>query len=160
MAAAAWPDAEEIDDGVGGGGGLFSMATLRRKGIKPLCANREGISPRNSHQCRQASAVPDRNFYKGLAVLCGNFKPIPMQLESKTSVAASLLCFSTGTIESHDTTPSLIAAAISRIASLQFAREKGSVLSGQSKDDRLNGQIPEPDSDAAALMCTSARVVL
>ncbi len=99
-------------------------------------------------------------FTRGLVSFAATFKPIPILLESKTSVAESLLCFSAGTIESHDTTPSLIAAVINRIASLQFAREKRFILSRSIplKDDRLNGQIPAPDNDAAALMCTSVWV--
>ncbi len=99
-------------------------------------------------------------FTRGSVFFAATFKPIPILLESKTSVAESLLCFSAGTTESHDTTPSVIAAVINRIASLQFAREKRFILSRSSplKDDRLNGQIPAPDNDAAALMCTSAWV--
>jgi hypothetical protein len=67
-------DEEEVDKDGGGGNELLIIATLSRNGTKPLSANREGIWPRNSHQCRQARAVPDHNFYKGFGVFCCNFQ--------------------------------------------------------------------------------------
>jgi hypothetical protein len=54
---------------------------LRRNGIAPLCARRCGMSPKNSHQCTQASAAPTL-----------------MTLASSTRVAASLVCLSAGRV--------------------------------------------------------------